>query len=74
MMPTRRRDTSNGYLSLWVRSAEQAYSYLVAQGADFPLIPAINDVAGIDPQPGYTQVYATDSEGCGVVFTEYTGH
>lgn len=60
-------------MSFWVDSANQSYAYLVAQGATFPRIPAINDVSGIDDQPGYRQILATDSEGNGVLLTEYTG-
>lgn len=64
---------SNGYISFWVRSARETHAYLKQQGCSFPTIPAINDVAGIDPQPGYTQVVTTDSEGNIVIFTEYLG-
>ena len=64
---------SNGYVSFWVDSADDVYAYLQSQGSQFPHIPAINDGPGIDEQPGYRQVLATDSEGNGVVFTEYTG-
>lgn len=64
---------TNAYISFWVHSAQDTYQYLKKQGASFPLIPAINDRRGLDVQPGYTQVYSTDSEGNGVVFTEYTG-
>jgi catechol 2,3-dioxygenase-like lactoylglutathione lyase family enzyme len=64
---------ANGYLSFWVRSAEETYRYLQRTGASFPVIPAINSVSGLDTNPGYVQVFGTDSEGSGVIFTEYTG-
>jgi catechol 2,3-dioxygenase-like lactoylglutathione lyase family enzyme len=64
---------ANGYVSFWVHSARDTYNYLKTQGATFPVIPSINTVSGVDPQPGYTQVFATDSEGVGVIFTEYSG-
>ena len=66
-------ERSNSYISFWVNSAEDTYAYLQEQDVDFPIIPAINERAGVDPNPGYTQVFATDSEGNGVIFTEYTG-
>jgi hypothetical protein len=62
---------TNGYASFWVANANEVYSYLQKHGSTFPLISAINDRVGIDVQPGYTQVVATDSEGNVVVFTEY---
>ncbi len=64
---------ANGYMSFWVRSAQETYAYLKQQGRNFPTLAAINDLAGIDPQPGYTQVVATDSEGNLILFTEYSG-
>ena len=64
---------SNGYMSFWVRSAQDTYAYLKEQGRNFPIIPAINDKEGIDPQEGYTQVVTTDSEGNLILFTEYSG-
>lgn len=64
---------SNGYMSFWVRSAEETYRLLKARGARFPIIEAITQRSGIDDEPGYRQLYATDSEGNGAVFTEYTG-
>lgn len=68
-----RANQSNGYISFWVYSAQETYKYLQAHGSSFPLIPAINSTTGIDVQPGYIQVLATDSEGSAVIFTEYTG-
>jgi hypothetical protein len=62
---------TNGYASFWVKSAQETYDYLRRAGASFPLIEAISNKAGIDREPGYIQIYATDSEGNGVVFTEY---
>jgi hypothetical protein len=34
---------------------------------------AINSVSGIDYVPGYTQIYTVDSEGNGMLFSEYPG-
>lgn len=68
-----RPNQTNGYVSFWIHSAQQTYEYLKKQESTFPIIPAINTLSGIDPQPGYTQIYATDSEGNGVIFTEYSG-
>jgi catechol 2,3-dioxygenase-like lactoylglutathione lyase family enzyme/ketosteroid isomerase-like protein len=65
---------ANGYVSLWVSSAQQTYDYLKKQGSTFPLIKAINTKVGVDVRPGYTQIYATDSEGNGILFTEYPGN
>lgn len=62
---------TSGYASFWIKSAQDTYNYLRQAGASFPLIEAISNKAGIDPEPGYVQIYATDSEGNGVVFTEY---
>lgn len=64
---------SNGYASLWVKSAADAHAYLKRQGATFPVIPSINEKEGIDPEPGYIQVVTTDSEGNLLILTEYTG-
>jgi catechol 2,3-dioxygenase-like lactoylglutathione lyase family enzyme len=60
------------YASLWIHSAEAVYERLVALGARFPVVASITGTAGIDREPGYRQIYAIDSEGNGVVFTEYT--
>jgi len=68
-----RKEQSNGYLSLWVHSADETFAYLKQTGCTFPVIPAINEVSGIDEQPGYRQIVATDSEGNVILFTEYTG-
>ena len=64
---------TNGYMSFWVHSVAEIYRYLQGQGVNFPVIPAINDHRGVDQQPGYTQLVATDSEGSVILFTEYTG-
>lgn len=64
---------ANGYMSFWVRSAKEVHEYLKQNGSTFPVIPAINDRKGVDKQPGYTQVVATDSEGNVLIFTEYSG-
>ncbi|MFN8444397.1 MAG: hypothetical protein U0175_26675 [Caldilineaceae bacterium] len=64
---------ANGYISFWVRSAQETYAYLKQNGCTFPVIPAINDKSEIDKQPGYTQVVTTDSEGSVILFTEYSG-
>ena len=45
--------------------------YFASEGSNFPVTSAINDVAGIDKQPGYTQVVTTDSEGNILVLMEY---
>lgn len=68
-----RKDRTNAYLSLWVRDVGAVQAWLREEGARFPVIPAINDRGGVDAEPGYRQVYATDSEGCGLLLTEYTG-
>ena len=68
-----RSHRANGYASLWVDSACDIFEFLKRNGSEFPVLRAINDRSGVDAQPGYNQVYATDSEGNGVVFTEYTG-
>ena len=65
---------TNGYVSFWIGSAKEVYAYLKKGGATFPKIPAINSRVGVDPQPGYTQILATDSEGNGLLFTEYPGN
>ena len=65
---------TNGYVSFWINSAKETHAYLQQEGATFLKIPAINTRVGIDPQPGYTQILATDSEGNAVLFTEYPGN
>jgi hypothetical protein len=62
---------TNGYASFWIRSAQQTHALLQQKKASFPVIDAITGTAGIDRNSGYLQIYATDSEGNGVVFTEY---
>lgn len=62
---------SNGYADMAVRSAEEVYAYLRSRGAAFPLVEGINDVPGIDSQPGYRQVLAVDSEGNLINFSQY---
>ena len=61
----------NGYADLSVRSVEEVYAYLRSKGAAFPLVEGINNVPGIDPQPGYKQVLAVDSEGNLINFSQY---
>lgn len=68
-----RPNKTNGYVSFWVHSAQDIFQYLKAQKSGFPIVPAINTKSGLDSHPGYLQVYATDSEGNGVIFSEYTG-
>ena len=63
---------TNGYVSLWISNADETYSYLTEERSTFPTIPAINDVSGVDVQPGYRQIVATDSEGTVLLFTEYS--
>jgi hypothetical protein len=65
---------TNGYVSFWINSAKETHAYLQKEGATFPKIPAINSRIGIDQQPGYTQILATDSEGNALLFTEYPGN
>ena len=65
---------TNGYVSFWINSAKETYAYLQKEGSIFPKIPAINSRIGIDPQPGYIQILATDSEGNALLFTEYPGN
>ena len=62
---------SNGYADLSIRSTEEVYAYLRSKGATFPLIEGINNVQGIDSQPGYKQILAVDSEGNLVNFSQY---
>lgn len=68
-----RRNKPSGYMSFWVPSAQDAYDWLQSQRSAFPLIKAINSKIGVDRQPGYTQVLATDSEGNLLLCSEYTG-
>ena len=70
---TPRPNKPSGYISFWVASAKDAYDWLQSRGSAFPLITAINSKSGVDRQPGYNQVLATDSEGNLLVCTEYTG-
>jgi hypothetical protein len=67
-----RYEKTNGYASFWVQNAQNTFQYLKSQGSRFPVLPAINDVSGVDQQPGYTQVLASDSEGSCILMTEYT--
>ena len=64
---------TSGYASFWIGSAQEAFDKLESLGADFPVIWAINSVSGIDYVPGYTQIYTVDSEGNGMLFSEYPG-
>jgi catechol 2,3-dioxygenase-like lactoylglutathione lyase family enzyme len=66
------RGRANGYMSFWVRDIEEAQAFLEAHHATFPVVPAIVERAGIDTQPGYRQILATDSEGNLLLLTEYT--
>lgn len=68
-----RERAASTYLSFWVRDVDAALAFARTSGAELPVVPAINDRAGIDRNPGYWQVYLTDSEGNGIVLTEYTG-
>ncbi len=63
---------SNGYADLTIRSAEEVYDYLKSVGATFPRVEGINGQPGIDPQPGYRQILAVDSEGNLIDFSEYS--
>lgn len=66
-----RAHRTNGYASFWIESATAVYSRLKKAGSTFPVVPAINSRPGPDREPGYIQIYATDSEGNGVLFSEY---
>ena len=44
---------SNGNVDFRIDSAESIYEYLQSQGSTFPQWDGINNVAGIDEQPGY---------------------
>jgi hypothetical protein len=68
----RHREASS-YLSLWVSDVKKAVEFAKQAGATLPVIPSINVESGIDVEPGYKQVYLTDSEGNGLVLTEYVG-
>lgn len=67
-------EKTNGYVSFWIRSTDETYSYLKDQEVSFPVVSAINIEKGVDSQPGYKQVVSTDSEGNLVIFTEYSGN
>jgi ketosteroid isomerase-like protein len=62
---------SNGYADFNIRSADEVYEYLQSRGSAFPLVEGINDVPGIDLQPGYKQILAVDSEGNLINFSQY---
>ena len=62
---------ANGYADFSVRSIDEVYDYLREKGATFPIVPGINDTAGIDSQPGYKQILVVDSEGNLVNFSQY---
>jgi len=64
---------TSGYASFWIGSAQEAFDKLESLGADFLSMWAINSVSGIDYVPGYTQIYTVDSEGNGMLFSEYPG-
>ncbi|HMZ59305.1 MAG TPA: hypothetical protein PL048_11050 [Leptospiraceae bacterium] len=66
-------EKSNGYVSFWIRSAEETNKYLKKMDVKFPLIESINTKKGVDAQHGYVQVVCSDSEGNIVLFSEYTG-
>jgi len=61
----------NGFADLSVRSTDEVYAYLRSRGATFPLVEGINNVPGIDSQPGYRQILAVDSEGNLINFSQY---
>ncbi|MDP3645578.1 MAG: DUF4440 domain-containing protein [bacterium] len=69
-----RKRQTNGYVSFWVKSVHDTYEYLKSHGSDFPVIGSIGlGKSEINHLPGYIQIYTTDSEGNGVIFTEYPG-
>ena len=61
----------NGYADLSIRSADEVYEYLKSKGSVFPVVEGIGDTSGIDPQPGYNQILAVDSEGNLINFSQY---
>ena len=61
----------NGYADLSIRSTDEVYAYLKSKKAKFPLVEGINSRPGIDPQPGYRQILAVDSEGNLINFSQY---
>jgi ketosteroid isomerase-like protein len=62
---------NNGYADFTMRSAEEVLGMLQKSGAELPHVPGINNRAGIDPNPGYRQVLAIDTEGNLINFSEY---
>lgn len=68
-----RAGRTGGYVSFWIKDAKRTHERLVVLGATFPDVAGITQGSGITDEPGYRQIYATDNEGCGVIFTEYTG-
>ena len=61
----------NGYADLSIRSADEVYEYLKNRRSIFPVVEGIGDTSGIDPQPGYNQILAVDSEGNLINFSQY---
>ena len=61
----------NGYADLSIRSADEVYEYLKNRRSIFPVVEGIGDTSGIDPQPGYNQILAVDSEGNLINFSHY---
>ena len=61
----------NGYADLSIRSADEVYEYLKSKESVFPVVEGIGDTSGIDPQPGYNQILAVDSEGNLINFSQY---
>jgi catechol 2,3-dioxygenase-like lactoylglutathione lyase family enzyme len=62
---------NNGYADLSVRSVDETLSLLKKSGAELPHVPGINDQAGIDPNAGYHQILAIDTEGNLINFSQY---
>ncbi|MBW2716226.1 MAG: hypothetical protein JRD03_09120 [Deltaproteobacteria bacterium] len=62
---------NNGYADLSIRSAEETLLLLRESGVELPHVPGINQRSGIDPNPGYRQILAVDTEGNLINFSEY---
>ncbi len=50
---------------------DETLSLLKKSGAELPHVPGINDQAGIDPNAGYHQILAIDTEGNLINFSQY---
>ena len=50
---------------------ERIRELLRESGVELPHVPGINQRSGIDPNPGYRQILAVDTEGNLINFSEY---